>query len=240
MKSRVIALGASVIALTLAAAGPARAADLGNLNQDLKAQTQTKVGGPAGSVTAEGNVTVPVKAPSKDAVDRLTKGNTRDITKSIDRPGATVEVKRRNGADRSEAVINWDGGTDVSAYADHRRTGVLEVESLVRTHGNRADGTVTGFARGAGRARAHSHAKVANSKHAARAERTIRKHSRAPAAQDRLPSAGGHKKQLTPLQAIGRQVGNPIQLSLAGWLIVLSGAGFLGASRLVRRLQRVS
>jgi hypothetical protein len=240
MKSRAITLGASVIALTFAAAGSAGAADLGNLNQDLKIQTQTKVGGPAGSVTAEGNVKVPVGVPSKGSVDRIARGNTKEITKGGDRANATVVAKRRSGDDRSETVLEWDGGTGVSAYADQRRKGVLEVEALVRTHGNRAHATVTGFARGAGKARGHSAAKAAKSKHAVLAERSIRKHWQAVAAQDRLRSAGRHEQRRTPLQAIGREVGNPIQLSLAGWLIVLAGAGFLGASRLVRRRQRVS
>jgi len=240
MKSPAIALGASVIALTFAAAGSAGAAGLGNLNQDLKVQTEAKVGGPAGSITADGNAKVPVEAPSKGSVDRIAKGDTKDITTGGDRPSVTVEAERGSGRDRSETVLDWDGGTGVSAYADHRRRGMLEGEALVRTHGNRADATATGFARGAGKARAHATAKAAKSKHAVRAERSIRKHSEAVAAQDRLRSAARHEQRRPPLQAIGREVGNPMQLSLAGWLIVLSGAGFLGASRLRRRLRRVS
>ena len=240
MKSHAIALGASVIALTFAAAGSAGAADLGNLNQGLTVQTQAKVGGPAGSVTGEATAKVPVKVPSKGSVDRIAKGHTKEVTKGADRPNVTVEAKRRSGADSSQAVLDWDGGSGVSAYADHRRKGVLEGEMLVRTHGNRADATATGFARGAGKARAHGTAKAAKTKHAVRAERSLRKHWEVVAAQDRLRSAARHKQPRTPLQAIGREVGNPMQLSLAGWLIVLFGACFLGASRLRRRLQRVS
>jgi hypothetical protein len=37
---------------------------------------------------------------------------------------------------------------------------------------------------------------------------------------------------------IGREVGNKIQLDLAGRLIALTGAACLGASGMVRRLQR--
>jgi hypothetical protein len=41
-----------------------------------------------------------------------------------------------------------------------------------------------------------------------------------------------------PLRAVGREVGDPIQLNLAAWLLLITGAAILGASRLVRHLQR--
>ena len=46
MNSRAIALGASVIALTLAGGSQASASGLGDLNQDLGVKTQTVQAGP--------------------------------------------------------------------------------------------------------------------------------------------------------------------------------------------------
>jgi hypothetical protein len=237
MKSRVISLGASVIALTMAAAVPATAQDLDGLKGDLKAQTEVKVGGPAGSIGVNGDAKLPVALPKKD----IAKGE--HIAKGGDRPRATVEAGRRSGDDRSQAVVDWNGGTGVTAYADHRRKGVLEAETLVRTDGHRASGTASGFASGVGSAKAHGRGKFTSGKHSARAERSIhsiRRHTRPVSVNDRMPSSGGHHKLPKPLRAIGREVGNPIQLSLAGWLLALAGAGFGGTFRLVRRLQRVS
>jgi hypothetical protein len=242
MKSRAIALGASVIALTTAAAVPAHAADLGGLNQDLKAQTEVKVAGPAGSVDVDGSLKAPVKVAPKGTIDHLAKGDATSVAKGGgDRPGATVEANRRSGSDHSQVVFDWDGGSGVSAYADQRRKGELEIESLARTHGHRADGSASGFVRGAGMARVHGRGKLGKGgAHAARAERSIRGRVQDAAINDRLSSASRHAKHSVRLAGIGREVGNQIELSLAGWLLALAGAGFLAVTTLVRRLHRAS
>ena len=66
MKSRAIALGASVIAFTLTSGGQALAAGVGDLANQSGATGQRPhrgaVNGPAGAVTVEGNVKVPRRA----------------------------------------------------------------------------------------------------------------------------------------------------------------------------------
>jgi hypothetical protein len=134
-------------------------------------------------------------------------------------------------------VLNGDS-RGVSAYADQRRKGKFEIEGQGKAGPRHAESTVTAFARHAGKASAHGRARTGKAKHV-RAVRPVREHSRNVAGVD-VPRSPKHAQHLTPLQAMGREVGNPIQLSLAGWLIGLTGAGCLGVSRLVRRLNRAS
>src|SRR3954467_7408116 len=99
MKSRAIALGASVIALTLTSGGQALASGVGGLETGLETQaaqqvsghTQTSVNGPAGKVILEGNVKVPsTDLPSRHS--RVSKPRT------LDRTNANVEANRRSGS----------------------------------------------------------------------------------------------------------------------------------------------
>jgi hypothetical protein len=231
MKSRAIALGASVVALTLANGGQAVAGGIEDLGGNLKVQTETSVSGPAGS-SAEvgGTVKVPVKVPSKGSVE--------DVTRRPAAPKATVEAKQRSGNDRSEVVLGLDSN-GVSAYVDQRRKGQFELEAEGQASPRHAESSVTGFSRRAGKAGGEARVHAPKGKHGSTA-RSIRKHSRPVTGGEALSTPGGHHKSPTPLQAIGREVGNPIELSLAGWLIALTAAGGLAASRLVRRLQRTS
>jgi hypothetical protein len=241
MKSRAIALGASVIALTFATGGQAVASGLGDLGQDLKAQTQTSASGPAGSVKVNGNVKVNMKA----AVDLPSKGSVDNLTRPKHHASTTVEAKRKSGDDRSEIVLDANSRSGVSAYVDQRRRGKFELEAEGQAGPRHADATAGGFARHAGKARFHGVANAPKAKHGI--ERSVRKDARKRAEKaawkadsDVRRSAGGHKKPLAALHAIGREVGNPIGLSLAGWWVVMAMGGGLGLARLVRRLQHLS
>jgi hypothetical protein len=179
-----------------------------------------------------GNVKVPVDVPSKGSVGDLTRPNHHAST--------TVEAKRKSGGDRSELVLDANTRHGVSAYVDQRRVGELELEGKGRADARHADAELGGFARHAGKARVHSAAGAPKAKHGI--ERTVRKDARTTAwkAERIQHSTGGQKKPLARLRAIGREVGNPIQLSLTGWLIGMAMAGGLGVARLVRRLQHLS
>ena len=239
MKSRAIALGASVVALTLANGGQAVAGGIEDLGGNLKVQTETSVSGPAGSsAEVEGGLKVPAKVPVKVP----SKGSVEDVTRRPAHPTATVEAKQRSGNDRSEVVLGLDSN-GVSAYVDQRRKGQFELEAEGQASPRRAESSVTGFSRRAGKAGGQASGKAGvhapKVKHGSTA-RSIRKHSRPITGSETLSTPGGDHKSPTPLQAIGREVGNPIELSLAGWLIALTAAGGLAASRMVRRLQRTS
>jgi hypothetical protein len=234
MKSRAIALGASVVALALANGGQAIASGIEGLGGNLEVQTETSVKGPAGhSTQVEGGLEVPVKA-----VKVPSKGSVEDVTRRPVRPNATVEVKQRSGNDRSEVVLGLDSH-GVSAYVDQRRKGEFELEAEGQAGPRHAESTVTGFSRRAGKGRGQARVHAPKAKQASIA-RSIRRDSRQVAGGETLKTPGGHHKARSPLQAIGREVGNPIQLSLAGWLIALTAAGGLAASRMVRRLHRTS
>jgi hypothetical protein len=244
MKSRAITLGASVIALTLAGPGQATAGGLGDVGQKLpdtgivpKVEVNAKVNIKV-NTKAVNTKAVGVKDPTKAAAAVPSKGSLAADARGSDHPRATIEANRRSGEDRSQVVLNLDSRHGVSAYADQRRKGRLEIEGSGQAGRHGAQSTLTAFARHAGKVSAHGSARTGKAKQG-RAERRIREHSRHLAGTDVLRSPG-HKQHLTPLEAIGRQVGNPIQLSLLGWLIGLTGAGCLGVSRLVRRLNRTS
>jgi hypothetical protein len=230
MKSRAITLGASVIALTLAGPGHAAASVVGDLGQKL----------PDGSVApkVEANVKVNVKANVKGTPVAPTKVSLEGDARGSDHPRTTVEAKRRSGGDSSHVVLDSNSRHGLSAYADQRRKGKFELEGEAHAGPRHAESTVTAFARHGGKAAAHGRAHTGKAKQI-RPERTIRKQSRLVAGKD-LPRSPKHERHLTPLQAMGREVGNPTQLSLAGWLIGLTGAGCLGVSRLARRLGRTS
>ncbi len=234
MKSRAIALGASVVALTLANGGQAVAGGIEDLGGNLKVQTETSVSGPAGSTEVEGGLRCLSRCPSRSR-PRARSRTSRGVPPH---PNATVEAKQRSGNDRSEVVLGLDSN-GVSAYVDQRRKGQFELEAEGQASPRRAESSVTGFSRRAGKASGEARVHAPKVKHGSTA-RSIRKHSRPVTGGEALSTPGGGHKSPTPLQAIGREVGNPIELSLAGWLIALTAAGGLAASRMVRRLQRTS
>jgi hypothetical protein len=232
MNSRAITLGASVIALTLAGPGQAAAGVLGDAGQKLP---DTGIV-PKVEANAQVNVNIKTKAvvvkDTTKAAIAVSKGSLEADAGGSGRPRATVEAKGRSGEDRSQVVVNLDGRHGVSAYADQRRNGEAEIEGKGQAGPGHAQSTVTGSARHAGKASAHGRAHTGKAKHA-RAAR--------PVATTDVPRSPGHEQHLTPLQTMGRAVGNPSQLILSGWLIVgLIGTGCLGVSRLVRRLNGTS
>jgi len=153
----------------------------------------------------------------------------------FDHSSANVEVNRKSGPDRSEVFFGWDGrGT--SLYAGHRRKGVLEVEGRSQTRGHGADAAANALAKPE-RIRAYRHVHDAKAKYAQRGERSA-KHGAQAAGRGVDVTPAGHHKGLATLRSIGREVGNPMQLSLAGWLIVLLGGGGMAVARLSRGRRR--
>jgi hypothetical protein len=236
MKSRAIALGASVIALTLATGGQALAGGLEDVGQGVKVQTEASVQAPGGTSTeVEGNLRVPVEVPTKVKVP--TKDSAKEIVHRPQVPSATVEAEQRSGKDRSEVMLDLNRH-GLSAYVDQRRKGEFELEAEGQASPRRVESTVTGYARGAGKGKARTRAHGPKARHAA-IERSVLGHTRQVTRKGAARTSGGDKA-LTPLQAMGREVGNPIQVSLAGWLIALTAFGGFAAARLMRRLQRTS
>ena len=215
MNTRSITLGASVIVIALAGPGSAQAGTLGELgtglpetNVAVKVQTEVKA-----------NADVPVKLPSKGSPARVQHKESADTT-----------VKGGARANGSAARVGLNGGV----AGTHGRLGEnVRVKAIAPGHV--AKGGVTASSRSSATIAAdHHHGRLpakAKARHSNQARpRTLGKpHWSAP--------TGGHK-DIVPLRGIGREVGNPIQLGLAGWLIALTGAACFGASRFVRRVQR--
>lgn len=223
MKSRAIALGASVIALTLTGGGQALATGVEDITHQVSGHTDGAVNGPAGVVTVEGNVKVPSTGlPSR----KLRTGEAR----TLDRTNASVEANRRSGPDRSEAFFGWNG-RGPSLYVDHTRKGTLEVEGQSQARRRSAGATVHAAAR-PGQAAANRRAQRAK---AAIAHRGERARNAVRGGSETLRAHDGRHKGLASLRSIGREVGNPIALSLAGWMTLLFGGLCLGAGQLARR-----
>ena len=221
MNSRAIALGASVIALAFTAA-PAHAGSLDGLPQLPETDVAAKV-----EVKANVPVTVPAKSPL---------GGSR-------RHGGTeagLKAKSEAGTDRGGAHFGWNGRADTPAGSIGGHGGVEQDVRLKATPKRGLDERASTRAYGSVQAagdlgrRGHASAKTkvkGRASHAAKARPGLKTNRLA-------PKGVGHSKPKVPLQGIGREVGNPIQLSLAGWLIALAAAGCLGVSRLARRLHR--
>jgi hypothetical protein len=229
MNSRAIALGASVIALSLTGGGQAMAAGLGEVTQQVNGHTEATVNGPASAVTVEGNVKVPaVKLPS-----RKSHG---EETRPLDHSNATLEANRRSGKDTSEAFFGWDGRS-TSLYAGQRRKGVLEVEGSSQTDRHGADATANAVAKPQ-HTRAYRGARDAKAKVTERGERSAREGGHAVlSSMDHGAGEGQHKGLPSP-RSIGREVGNPIGLNLAGWLTLLFGGLCMAVGQLSRRRRR--
>jgi hypothetical protein len=226
MKSRAIALGASVIALTLAGGSTAAATGLGEVSQPVKVEGDTAVSGPVGSVDAQAKVKVPVEAPSKAHAG------------DGGRPTTAVQTKGHSPAGRSEADLKVDGrAPEALVYVEHRAPGKLAVETGSRARRDGAQSWATARAGNKGHAYAAGGVDRLRGKRAVQAKRAT--YDRSSTAR---PAAPGNmaKKPLAALRAVGHEVGNPLQLSLAAWLIVLFGGSCLAVSRLARRARRLS
>jgi hypothetical protein len=160
------------------------------------------------------------------------------------RPAGKVDtsVKGKGSAGTSGVDARFAGNGSANAGTGRLGTRVgLEqdgrIEAGARHHGlsGKATARVRGNARGDARIR---HGRVSGKarghlKQSAKA----RSHGLAKPRFD-VPSER-HSKGGLPLRGVGREVGNAVQLSLAGWLIALTAGACFGASRFVRRLQRL-
>jgi hypothetical protein len=219
MNRRPITLGVSVIALALAGPGQASAGVLGEIGSRL----------PDTNVAA--NVQANVKANAAAPLELPKKGSHGD-------GGSDTSVKANGeaGSTGSEAGAGLDGragGSRLGARAGIEQSARAKGIAGEHETGARLTAVGRGGAKlGAGR---HRHGVSAKGKSRAAAKARSRSLSGPSSA---APTDGGPTKDVVPLRGIGREVGNPIQLSLAGWLIALTGAACLGASRIIRRLQR--
>jgi hypothetical protein len=224
MKSRAITLGASVIALSLAGATQAQADVLGN---DGPLVPDTGI-----APKVEATVKLNVKTGVDAAPIASLQGALKTGARRSDHPRITVEAKHRTGGQQS-AVVLESNGDSLSADAARGRKGKFELEARGHAGPRHAGSTVAGSARRGGKASVGSSARIPT-------EKRIRAHSDRVAQTASVDFPRGHKKLLTPLQGIGRAVGNATQLIHAGWLFVLTAAGCLGLPGLMRRLNRAS
>jgi hypothetical protein len=220
MNRRSITLGVSVIALALAGPGQARAAVLDELGSRLP---QTDV-----TVQAQANVKakadVPLALPPKGSHRESATHTSVNAEGDAKGTGTGVRARLDGRADAGGGPLGARAGLEQNA----------RVKGAARQNG--ADGELA--AAGSGSARlGHLHHGRASAKAESRTRVRTTSHSLAKPSGS-APTGNGDTKDLVPLRGIGREVGNPIQLSLAGWLIALTGAACLGASRVVRRLQR--
>ena len=220
MKSRGIAAGASVIALALGAAGPSAAAGLGDIPPKVNAEVGAGLDANAqlGGVKTQANL---------DAY-QWSNSHSGGIAQGTDAAGG-VKVK----GDRQSGHI--DGSVRVSPSIV--RSGKVPARAGVRADTRLKSGhpSVKGGARlsteadlrVAKHARVKAHAKT-HASHVVRSKRT-----RSIGGERLVPKTkGGHS---LPFRDIGREVGNPMQPLLAGWLLMLTAGICLGAARVVRR-----
>jgi hypothetical protein len=229
MNSRAIALGASVIALTLAGAGPAEAGVLDGIGSaglpqtdvaaKVDAKVQTKV-----QVKAGAPIRVPVKLPHGSSHKGAEAG---------------TDTKARAGAGGARLDSSARVGTPVGRIGGRVHAGEETATRAASKHG--AGARLAGTAGGTARADLGRGGRVhASAKDKARAAQSIKARPGSPSVHRPSAPTGSGSKHALPLRGVGREVGNPIGLSLTGWLIALSAMAGLGGSRVVRRLQRTS
>jgi hypothetical protein len=229
MNSRYIALGTTIVALALAGPAQAGTGDLGEIAPKLP-ETEVAANVQA-NVDVKAKADVPLKLPLKG-----THGSVRPAAK-VD---TTVKAKGETGTSGAGVRLGGSGHLDTGTGRLGARVGIEQdarLEAVARKHGVAGKVTAVGRSSAKGEARI-GHGRISGKarghlKHSAKARtRGLEK------PRFDIPKHGNSKHGL-PLRGIGREVGNPIQLSLAGWLIALTGAMCFGASRFVRRLQRL-
>lgn len=224
MNQRSIALGASVVALALAGPATAEAGVLGGVGSGLP---DTGV-----AVNVQANVKTNVKANPDLPLPRLPKHSPTDggTTPSVKVKGEAKSTGSGVGAGFNAQAGNGKGTLDSRAGFEQnaRLKGIVHGHSAKSELSAAEQGNAkldTGRHHGSAAVKAKGDARIKTRSH------TVVK------PRFHTPKVGGGKKDVVPIHGIGREVGNPIQLSLAGWLIALTGAACLGASRIVRRLQ---
>lgn len=220
MKRRSIVLGTTVIALALAGPSTAGADSLGELGANLpQADLAARV---------QANVTAMAGLPSVPVKDSL--GSAQGGADA----GGSVKAKTADGTTGSKARVGLGAGGGARIGSAVEQRGHLKGE----LHEYARNGGLDRVSRGKAKLGADRHRGSAIAKPKHHAEHAVKSRSRSAAEQQWSVPGGSHSKGVVPLAGIGREVGNPIQLSLAAWLIALTGAGCLGASRVVRRLRR--
>jgi hypothetical protein len=221
MNRRSITLGVSIIALALAGPGKAEADVLGGAAGTL----------PDTNVSVDVQANTGVKANADLGAPRLPKRSHTDS-------GTNTSVKVKSDTKSARSGV----GTGLNAQAETGKGPLdahagLEQGARLRgaAHGRSVAGSLATGGKGGLTLDTRRHHRAAGLK--AKGDARMKAHS--PVSPSVQPPASGTKKGGLPLRGVGREVGNPIQLSLAGWLIALTAAATcLGASRLVRRLQR--
>jgi hypothetical protein len=212
MKSRGIAVGASVIVLALAGAGPSAAAGLGDVAPTVSVET-----GIGGQATAQlGGV----KASPKLDTNQWTDSHSGTGTPSV-REGQSVEL---------------GGSARLSPHVARRGTLTEQAKTRVDTRLQGDHAAVKGSSRFSARAdvRGPRSTQVKTRAHGRSAAALSQKKGLRGLGGERLApeSKAGHS---LPFRDIGREVGNPLQLQLVGWLLVLTAGICLGVARMARR-----
>jgi hypothetical protein len=234
MNRRSRALWTSVIVAGLAAPGIARAGALAEIGSGLP--EANVAGNVQGDVGVKGNVRVNGNAG--------VKGNARvktDLRLTADSPG-----RRRAG--RPAASAKATGTVQAGRSSARSRLAGHAAAGLPRTRGAermRARGEVRGRVASSGAAAASGRVTPdhhrGRTRHHSRAARQphLRTASQTTALRPSGPPTNESANDPDPLRAVGREVGNPIQLHLAAWLIALTGAAAIAVSRLGRRRSRL-
>jgi hypothetical protein len=209
MNSRGIAVGASVIALALAGAGPSAAAGLGDVAPTVSIETGVGAQATAqlGGVKANPNLDTSQRTDSHSGTgarslserQSVQLGGSARLSPSIARRGTLTEQAKT----RVDTRLKGDhakGSSRFSARADVRGPKSTRVKT-----------------------RAHGRSSAALSQ---------RKGLRGLGGVRLAPKSKG---ALLPFRDVGREVGNPLQLQLAGWLLVLTAGICLGVARMARR-----
>jgi hypothetical protein len=205
MKVNSSAIALGASVLALATAAPAAASGLGELGQ----------------------------LPSTDAAVKVEAKVKLPLDVALAPPSAKAGAKGEATSRRSEVGLTGSARAEAGTPASHAR--IEQLTGLRSELPKRASsGHLTAFAKQRTRGELdglrHAHASKRRGHHArSRAKRTL-----APA-ERRWKAPSGHAKKSVPLRTIGREVGNPLQMSPAAWLVALFGGTCLAVSRLAGR-----
>ena len=228
MKSRGIAAGASVIALVLSGGAQAGAAGLGDLGQAVGTQTSADVQANAQLGGAQTKAGLDTSQWADAGHGKVNRGG--------DAAGA-VEVKSHahglpSVKGRQSVRVGASGHVSPST-ASARVKPQAKVRGDSRLAGGGAQVKASARLSAIGDARGPNGTR-AKTKAGGRSSVALRANEVHGLGGQRLAKQARHGHFL-PLRGIGREVGNPLQLQLAGLLLVLMGALCMGVARLARR-----
>jgi hypothetical protein len=235
MKSRAIALGATVLALTLGGGAQATAAGLADLGQTTTVESGAgaQANAQLGDVQAKANLDANHWAKSKSGT----------VRQQSDADGALGVTSHANSARsvRGDQSVRVGASGGLSPRIEDR--GKTTVRGDVRGHA-RLKGVGAGASAGAKagsrlstrHARASSHTRTkAGANGAARLARPYKgAHKARELGRSGLESRGKGGERFFPLHGIAHEVGNPLQLH-AAWLLMLTTGICLSVARFARR-----